>query len=319
MFCVIRLFSHCSWCLLSSKPGQLNLLTIGMQSVQAPSSKNMSTFASKLWWRGQVLACLAPVAANDGNARANSSVTEENANELLQQLTALGVEGIWVGEPDMAEQVMRVQSLGIRTLVAIPLVKRPDALIGCASDAVSLVKDALWFDQEPVAPTVHAALSRLYKARSHPWPCWLLAVVHVEDEAPTQVLKRHLLSAMQLSLKGTCLLPAPIALNTGCLPPQCARFMVWRHGIPALIQGSIRLLPMHDNLLMYVREADGQKVLCVFNLSGRYVRFRLPDEFRSARILAGSGLTGGRLVNQHIDCDPWGALFAAVLSCKSYL
>jgi len=140
----------------------------------------------------------------------------------------------------------------------------------------------------------------------------LVAASQGKDETLAQVRKHHLLVAMQLSLKGTCLLPKAIALNAGCLSPHCAHFMVWRHGVPPLVQGSIRLLPMHDNLLMFVREGEGQKVLCAFNPSDRYVRLRLPDGWASARLMAGSGLTGGRLVNQHIDCDPWGALFATV-------
>jgi hypothetical protein len=50
----------------------------------------------------------------------------------------------------------------------------------------------------------------------------------------------------------------------------------------------------------------------VFNLSDRYVRQAIPEGFADICLIAGSGLDGGRIVSRHIDCDPWGALFASI-------
>ena len=69
---------------------------------------------------------------------------------------------------------------------------------------------------------------------------------------------------------------------------------------------------MHENLLMFLREHQNQTVLFVFNLSDRYVRQAIPERFADICLIAGSGLDGGRIVNRHIDCDPWGALFASI-------
>ncbi len=168
-----------------------------------------------------------------------------------------------------------------------------------------------WFATDPIAPRLHAVLTRLYKLGANHWPCWLLAD-HGRAESPSQLRQHQLLVTIQLSLRGTCLLPNAIARDVQRLSPHCAHFLAWRNQLQPLVVGKIRLLPMHGNLLMYVREAHGQQVLCVFNPSDRYVRVRLPEQLANARLLSGSGLTGARLVNQHIDCDPWSALFAKV-------
>lgn len=89
-----------------------------------------------------------------------------------------------------------------------------------------------------------------------------------------------------------------------------ARFLQWQSQVPAFQQGKLKLLPSHKQLLAFTRTLGDTNVLCVFNLSDRYVRHGLPDRCQKASILAGSGFQGGRIVDQYLDLDPWGALFA---------
>lgn len=53
-------------------------------------------------------------------------------------------------------------------------------------------------------------------------------------------------------------------------------FLHWRRRQPALQSGSIRFLDAGEPLLVFVREAPGQRLLAVFNLSQRPVTWRLP-------------------------------------------
>ena len=69
---------------------------------------------------------------------------------------------------------------------------------------------------------------------------------------------------------------------------QAARaFLHWRRAQPALVTGSIRFLDAPDNVLAFIREAEGQRLLLVFNLSAQAAEFALPP---SATALAVPGL-----------------------------
>lgn len=89
------------------------------------------------------------------------------------------------------------------------------------------------------------------------------------------------------------------------------RLLHWRRGQSALVKGSQWLLPAHDQVLAYVREHDGQRLLCVFNFSDQSAQWDLPAGFESVSIDSGSGLSGARLEGSRLQLEPWGGLFAA--------
>jgi alpha-glucosidase len=90
------------------------------------------------------------------------------------------------------------------------------------------------------------------------------------------------------------------------------QLLTWRRGVPALIKGSMQLLPKDPQVLAFVREHLGVKVLCVFNFSDNAAQLILPKEFANTVELPGSGLSGGYLQDKCVQLMPWGGLFASV-------
>jgi alpha-glucosidase len=90
------------------------------------------------------------------------------------------------------------------------------------------------------------------------------------------------------------------------------QLLMWRRGVPALVKGSMQLLPKNSQVLAFVREHAGVKLLCVFNFSAEKAIFELSNELSSAVTLAGSGLSGGHLKDNCVQLSPWGGLFASV-------
>jgi alpha-glucosidase len=90
------------------------------------------------------------------------------------------------------------------------------------------------------------------------------------------------------------------------------QLLMWRRGVPALIKGSMQLLPKDSQVLAFVREHLDAKVLCVFNFSREAAVFELPKEFSNAVELQGSGLSGGYLQDKCVQLTPWGGLFVSV-------
>lgn len=86
----------------------------------------------------------------------------------------------------------------------------------------------------------------------------------------------------------------------------------WRRAQPVLVHGAQQMLPAHEQVLAYVREHAGQRLLCVFNFSDQPVLWALPAGCEAARLLADSGLGGARIEGQAVQLEPWGGLFAAV-------
>ncbi len=86
----------------------------------------------------------------------------------------------------------------------------------------------------------------------------------------------------------------------------------WRRTVPALVIGTMQLLPVHPQVLAYVRESDGQRVLCVFNFSDQPAVMSLPTALGVAALLQQSGLQGATLQQGAVHCAPWGGLFAAL-------
>ncbi|GIL40390.1 alpha-glucosidase [Roseiterribacter gracilis] len=79
------------------------------------------------------------------------------------------------------------------------------------------------------------------------------------------------------------------------------KFLAWRRTMPALCTGSITLEEAPDTVLAYTREQDGQRVLCVFNLSIEEASFPIGD----AKQLDAPGITGV-VDGDHVRLPPFG-------------
>jgi alpha-glucosidase len=89
------------------------------------------------------------------------------------------------------------------------------------------------------------------------------------------------------------------------------QLLMWRRGVPALVKGSMKLLPEHPQVLAFVREHLGVKILCMFNFSAKEVEWMLPKECEGMMTMLGSGLEGGQLQGKSVQLKPWGGLFAS--------
>ena len=77
-----------------------------------------------------------------------------------------------------------------------------------------------------------------------------------------------------------------------------------------IVWSAARMKQAHE-VLAFVREADGQRIVCVFNFSDRAVTWALPfDMAKTATTLTEGGLTGAVLQGAQVVCEPWGGLWA---------
>jgi alpha-glucosidase len=87
----------------------------------------------------------------------------------------------------------------------------------------------------------------------------------------------------------------------------------WRRQQPALLHGSMTLLPLHPQVLGIVREQETeqgtQRLLCVFNFSDNAASLDLPPAWTAAQPLPGSGLSGAQRHADTLHFEPWGGLF----------
>ncbi|MFT3956437.1 MAG: alpha-glucosidase family protein [Piscinibacter sp.] len=98
--------------------------------------------------------------------------------------------------------------------------------------------------------------------------------------------------------------------DAGSLLHHYRRLLAWRRTQPALVHGEMELLPVHEQVLAYVRTHEGQRVLCAFNFSERAATLALPAALGAAQPLADSGAAGASVRGSTIDFAPWGVLFA---------
>jgi len=89
----------------------------------------------------------------------------------------------------------------------------------------------------------------------------------------------------------------------------------WRRDQPALLRGAMLLLPRHPQVLAWIRELNGERILCAFNLADRPTRFALPPGSTIARLLEDSGAGGAELDGgtEALQFDAWGAAFARLV------
>ena len=253
----------------------------------------------------------------------------------LARLVGLGIDGLWLSQQAFAPGMRHLpgplspQAAGgplaaqdpqqalARQAQACGLAVLGDSALAapgsCVSESGPLLRlqscSTLW-QGEPLAPALHAALACSFKLPAPQALCWMLDDGGLPAASAVRAPRcAQVMLALQLCLKGCHLMDSALAAGASS---WLAQFLAWRRQQAALTQGRMRLLPVHDNLLMLERSSPAQKMLCAFNPSERYVRHRLPSAWAGARLLPGSGLDGARLVQSQVDCDPWGALFATL-------
>lgn len=86
----------------------------------------------------------------------------------------------------------------------------------------------------------------------------------------------------------------------------------WRRSQPALIKGEQSLLPVHPQVLAYVREHAGERVLCALNFSDRPATLNLPTGLQAAAVLDLPGLQGGRLQGGELAFEAFGGLLLSL-------
>ena len=86
----------------------------------------------------------------------------------------------------------------------------------------------------------------------------------------------------------------------------------WRRAQPALLKGSMQLLPLHEQVLAFERTEGAQRLLCVFNFSGDALNWELPAAYATAQALADSPVPGAKVEAGAVVLQPWGGLVASL-------
>lgn len=86
----------------------------------------------------------------------------------------------------------------------------------------------------------------------------------------------------------------------------------WRKAQPVLLHGSLSLMQEHPQVLAYVREWQGERMLCVFNFSEQGVQYELPTDRSSSDLIYGSGSSDVEKHNASLNMQPWAWAFLAV-------
>ena len=98
--------------------------------------------------------------------------------------------------------------------------------------------------------------------------------------------------------------------DAGSLLQHYRQLLAWRRGHAALLHGEMDLLPVHPQVLAWVRHHGGERLLCAFNLSDGEARRALPPGMQVHSVLADSGAQGGSVQGGELHFQPWGVLFA---------
>ena len=97
--------------------------------------------------------------------------------------------------------------------------------------------------------------------------------------------------------------------DPGSMLQAARRLLHWRRTQPALVHGELMLLPVHEQVLAFVREHQGERVLCAFNLSAQPAELALPAGLALTQQLD-SGIGGAQPVGATLQFAPWGVLHA---------
>jgi alpha-glucosidase len=85
----------------------------------------------------------------------------------------------------------------------------------------------------------------------------------------------------------------------------CRRFLHWRKEHPALVRGDLTLVSSVDPVLAFERTGEGDRILCVFNLSNTEASHPVAEDWRP---VDGHGFTAKRAGDQLV-LPPFGAAF----------
>jgi len=107
----------------------------------------------------------------------------------------------------------------------------------------------------------------------------------------------------------------PLAVDTqekseGSLLNFYRRLLQWRKTYPAIVHGDMSMLPVHEQVLAYVRSYGDQRILCVFNISDTAVQWSLPAGMQLGSVITPDGLSAAQPSGTTISLAPWGGLFA---------
>ncbi|MDZ7937728.1 MAG: alpha-glucosidase family protein [Rhodoferax sp.] len=83
----------------------------------------------------------------------------------------------------------------------------------------------------------------------------------------------------------------------------------WRKTQSVLVSGALEVLPVHPQVLAFVRTQGAQRLLCVFNFSDSAVAWPVPGGWEGAKLLEGSGLAGATLQAGTLQLAPWGGAY----------
>jgi alpha-glucosidase len=82
------------------------------------------------------------------------------------------------------------------------------------------------------------------------------------------------------------------AADPGSTLAYARDLLALRRRLPALVSGAITLLDTPEDMLAFVRDAEGERVLCVFNLGDGPLAFAPPEGWNAARVLASDAAVG---------------------------
>lgn len=86
----------------------------------------------------------------------------------------------------------------------------------------------------------------------------------------------------------------------------------WRKEQAVLLHGDQTLLDVHKQVIAFVREHEGQKVLCAFNFSDSLASLDLPASFKLAKAVPVPGLNGGSVAGNSMKFEAYGVLLLAL-------
>jgi alpha-glucosidase len=86
----------------------------------------------------------------------------------------------------------------------------------------------------------------------------------------------------------------------------------WRKEQVVLLHGDQTLLDVHEQVIAFVREHEGQKVLCAFNFSDSLASLDLPASFKLAKAVPVPGLNGGSVAGNSMKFEAYGVLLLAL-------
>ena len=83
----------------------------------------------------------------------------------------------------------------------------------------------------------------------------------------------------------------------------------WRKTQPALVHGTLSVLPAHPQVLAFVRTHEGRQLLCVFNFSDTTAMWEIPAALTAASELTGSGLAAVPRSGNKLQLPAWGGAY----------